>query len=176
MEIFLNISINKMVFETGRIYKIVSDSTNKIQIGSTSKTLDERLEVHESDYENWFNSDFKAYYCTSFEILKYGDYKILLLEEIVFSCKKDLLKLEGRYQIKNYYDCVNSTICIERPRTNKIDENEFYTCYCGRTMQNKWKTRHNHIKSWIHKNLIQKNHLDMIHNNPKYDFSLTIVS
>lgn len=32
---------------SGRIYKIVSESTDKIYIGSTIRTLEERLESHE---------------------------------------------------------------------------------------------------------------------------------
>ncbi len=154
---------------SGKVYKIVSDSTTKIYIGSTIKTLKERLEEHENDYENWFNSEFKGYYCTSFEILKYGNFKIFLLEEGIYSCIKDLLKCEGSYQIKNYYDCVNSVVSTKRPRTTKIDNNELYICYCGKTMQNKWKTRHHHIKSSMHKSIVKKTHLDMIKTNPRYE-------
>ena len=42
----------------GKIYKIVSDSTDKIYIGSTSRTLAERLELHETTYEKWVNCGF----------------------------------------------------------------------------------------------------------------------
>ena len=66
---------------SGRIYKIVSESTDKIYIGSTIRTVEERLELHEEQYETWFNTSFESGYCSSFEILKYGNYKIELLEE-----------------------------------------------------------------------------------------------
>ena len=155
--------------EVGRIYKIVSEQTDKIYIGSTVKTLSERLERHEKDYICWINSEFKSDYCTSFEILKYGDYKIFLLEEYPCSCTNGLIEREGTYQLKNYYSCVNTNICKKRPRTTKIDDNEFYTCYCGRTMQNKWKTRYYHLQSWIHKFVVQEIHLEMIQNNPKFE-------
>jgi hypothetical protein len=119
--------------EFGKIYKIVSDSIDKIYIGSTVKTLEERLERHETSYENWFNLDFnKKYYCTSFEILKYGDYKIELLEKYPCSSRSELIKHEGFYIITNYYNCVNTSYCISRPKIHKIDDNEFYTCYCGK--------------------------------------------
>ena len=101
--------------------------------------------------------------------LKYGNYKIELLEEYPYLYIKELLKREGEHQIKNYYKCVNSSICINRPRTNKINDNEFYTCYCGREMQNKWKTRFKHVMSWMHKFLVEEAHLDMIKNNPKFE-------
>ena len=155
--------------ESGKIYKIVSDKTDKIYIGSTVKTIEERLDIHEKDYIDWFNSDFKRHYCTSFEILKYGDYKILLLEEYPCSSQLELYQREGHYQLQNYYICVNTNICKKRPRTTKIDHNEFYTCYCGRTMQNKWKTRRYHIQSWIHKFVVQEIHSDMIQNNPRFE-------
>ena len=64
--------------ESGRIYKIVSDKTDKIYIGSTVQTIEERLNIHEESYINWINSDFKTGYLSSFELLKYGDYKIIL--------------------------------------------------------------------------------------------------
>jgi len=156
--------------ESGKIYKIISDSTDKIYIGSTVKTLKERLEIHENDYEKWFNSDFiKKYYCTSFEILKYGDYKIELIEEYPCSCRSELLKHEGFYQVKDFYKCVNTLISCSRPRTTKIDDNVFYTCYCGKKIQNKWKTRYRHIKSVRHNLIVKENHLVMIKNNPKYE-------
>ena len=159
--------------ESGNIYKIFSDSTDKIYIGSTIHTLEKRLGGHEKDYINWFNSDFnKKYYCTSFEILKYGDYKIILLEDYPCSFKNELLNREGYHQLQNYYICVNSLICKKRPRTTKIDDNEFYTCYCGRTMQNKWKTRYYHVQTWIHKFVVQEIHLDMITKNPKFELSI----
>jgi len=41
--------------ESGKIYKIISDSTDKIYIGSTVKTLDERLKEHEKDFLNFFS-------------------------------------------------------------------------------------------------------------------------
>jgi hypothetical protein len=60
----------------GNIYKIISYSTDKIYIGSTVKKIEERLEEHEECYALWLSSEFQSGYCTSFEIIKYGDYKI----------------------------------------------------------------------------------------------------
>jgi hypothetical protein len=96
--------------DKGNIYKIVSDSTDKIYIGSTVKSLEERLEEHENDYELWFNKEFKSGYISSFEILKYGDYKIILIEEYPCSSYKELLKREGYYQLSSYSLCVNILI------------------------------------------------------------------
>jgi hypothetical protein len=156
--------------EFGRIYKIVSEQTDKIYIGSTVKTLSERLESHETDYEKWFCNNFKrTYYYTSFEILKYGDYKIILLEEYPCSCTNELTKREGYYQIKQFNICVNSLIAGGRPKISKIDDNEFYTCYCGEQIQNIYKTRYKHTKSYCHKKKIKETHIEMIKDNPKFE-------
>ena len=65
----------------GLIYKIVSPSIDKIYVGSTVKTLEMRLDEHEKDYGCWLYRGCRSGYLTSFEILKYGDYKIELIEE-----------------------------------------------------------------------------------------------
>jgi len=96
--------------ESGKIYKITSGNTDKIYIGSTIKSLEERLDRHEENYENWFNTDFETSYCSSFEILKYGDYKIDLLEDYPCLNRAELLEREGFYQIINYSICVNILI------------------------------------------------------------------
>ena len=157
----------------GKIYKIVSDSTDKIYIGSTVKTLEERLEGHEDNYECWFNSDFKSVYCTSFEILKYGNYQIVLLEEIVCSCRSELLKCEGKYQLQNYNFCVNIVIAGKKQLDFKnFNLEPIYICSCGKKIQNKYKTRRYHIKSSTHKKIIKEIHLEMIKDNPKYEVSI----
>jgi len=123
--------------ETGRIYKIISGSTDKIYIGSTVKTIEDRLSVHESGYKSWINSGFEHSYCTSYEILKYSNYQIIIIEEIKINNKSELWKLEGFYQIENYYNCVNSSFSSSRPRKTLVDTiNERYTCYCVREI--KW--------------------------------------
>jgi len=159
--------------DSGKIYKIVSDSTDKIYIGSTVRTLEERLEGHEEHYEKWFNSDFKSGYCTSFEILKYGNYKILLLEDYPCSCTSELLKCEGKYQLQNYNFCVNIVIAGKKQLDFKNFKLEpIYICSCGKKMQNKYKTRRYHIKSETHKLKIKETHLEMINNNPKYEVAI----
>jgi hypothetical protein len=159
--------------ESGKIYKIVSNKTDKIYIGSTIKTIKERLDSHEESYINWINSDFKLGYISSFEILKYGDYKIFLIEEYPCSSYSELFKREGHYQIQNYNLCVNIKIASRRPyffKTIKLDSN--YTCSCGKKIKNNYKFRYYHTKSEQHKLKIQQIHLDMIQNNPKFELSM----
>jgi hypothetical protein len=157
--------------EKGNIYKIISGSTNKIYIGSTAKSIEKRLEEHETNYENWFNTGFENGYVSSFEILKYGDYKIVLIEEYPCSSYQELYKREGYYQLNNYNVCVN--ISIAGLKHNDLKEFKTNTCYymcvCGKKIKNKYKIRRYHLKCETHKNKIQKIHLEMIKKNPKFE-------
>ena len=158
--------------DSGKIYKIISGSTEKIYIGSTIKSLEERLDRHEDNYENWFNTDFKNSYCSSFEILKYGDYKIELLEDYPCLNRSELLEREGFYQISNYSICVNILIAGKNINFRKMKLQSKYICDCGQTIQNKYKTRRSHSKSDSHKSKIKELHLDMIKTNPIFEISI----
>ena len=64
----------------GKIYKLSNIHTDEIYIGSTCMlNLDDRLLFHKECYKFWILRNYKRNYCSSFEILKYGDYKIELL-------------------------------------------------------------------------------------------------
>ena len=153
------------------IYKIVSDKTDRIYIGSTVKSLEERLDEHENDYENWINTGFQNGYISSFEILKYGDYKIVLVEELIGCLSyKELHTREGYYQLKSYSLCVNIFIARRKEhvlKNFKLDTN--YICPCGIRIKNRYGIRHNHAKSKSHKLKIIDSHLEMIKNNSRFE-------
>lgn len=73
-----NAEQNEMI--TGRIYKITSAQTDGIYIGSTIKSLNERLARHKSDYKRYLSGNY--HYVSSFEIVKHNDCVIMLIEEI----------------------------------------------------------------------------------------------
>jgi hypothetical protein len=77
----------------GIVYKITSN--NKIYVGSTERTMKERLKS--------FNH--RAF--TKYGFDKYN-HTIEILEEIEFNDKLELFKLEGKHMIK--YDCVNKDL------------------------------------------------------------------
>lgn len=91
-------------YNNGKIYKIISNETDKIYIGSTTKTLDERLRTHKYDYK--YYSSGKYHYISSFEIVKYEDCNIILLENFPCNSKKELQEREQHY-IKNNLNCFN---------------------------------------------------------------------
>lgn len=97
-------TINK--YHNGRIYKIVSHQTSDVYIGSTCRSLKERLREHRKHYKGYLNG--KYHYVTSYEILKYDDHDIILLE--YFKClNKEELHARERYYIESM-TCVNKIV------------------------------------------------------------------
>jgi hypothetical protein len=94
-------NINK--FNKTKIYKIYSNQCNDIYIGSTiKKNYRSRLNDHRYDYKNRHNRP----YCTSFELLKYNDCEIELIELCNFQNSKQKTERE-RYYINLYNHTVN---------------------------------------------------------------------
>jgi len=89
-------------YQLGKIYKIVDNTNDNIYIGSTCEpTLARRLASHMTCYN-------QNRYSTSCEILKNGNYDIVLLENCPCNSKDELFKRE-RHHIESI-DCVNKNI------------------------------------------------------------------
>jgi hypothetical protein len=132
----------------GKIYKISSIHTDEIYIGSTCLLdIEDRLKGHILAYCAWIQRGYRRKYCSSFEILKYSDYKIELLADLWCMDKIELHKREGEYQLNN--ECVNINI-LHRPKNrNGI----VFFCQCckkevsGDTYTNRWL----HLKTPLHR-------------------------
>ena len=86
-----------------RFYKIVSDNTEKVYVGSTRLSLQARLVWHEHDYSMYLHTNIRN--ITSIEILKCGNYSIQLLEEkLCGDVERD--QIESKY-IQNTPNIVN---------------------------------------------------------------------
>ena len=96
-------------YEYGKIYKIVSNQTDDIYIGSTSqKLLFTRFAKHRAGYNTWLRDGQK--FSTSWYILKYDDAQIILIEN--YPCKdKYELEARERHHIENN-KCVNKQIPV----------------------------------------------------------------
>lgn len=94
----------------GRVYKISSEESRKCYIGSTKQTINERFSKHKHDYKRYNNGTH--HYVSSYEVVKYPDAKIELLEEVECDTLKDLRKLESKYILDN--DCVNCVLPARR--------------------------------------------------------------
>lgn len=87
----------------GKIYKITSSHCDDVYIGSTTLTLSTRFSIHSCHYNKWFRGD--ANYISSFEIMKYADAKIELIENFSCESRQQLVERE-RYHIEQNV-CVN---------------------------------------------------------------------
>ena len=93
-------------YKNGKIYALRSYKTDNIYIGSTTQTLSQRLGGHKRDYKRWLNG--KKNWCSSYEIIKQGDYYIELIEYADCKTKAELCKKEGEFIRK--MKCVNKVI------------------------------------------------------------------
>lgn len=91
-------------YNRGKVYKIVSPSTNLVYIGSTIQPLSKRFDKHRSAYKLALNG-CNTHKTTAFQILKFGDAKIYLIEYYNCTSKSELEKYE-RMHIESM-DCVN---------------------------------------------------------------------
>ena len=89
----------------GFVYQITCNITGKKYIGSTIQDINERIWAHKKNLRRW--NDGIEGYCSSYEIIEMGDFKVDILETVkcVNGDKTDLLFRE-RFHIENN-DCIN---------------------------------------------------------------------
>ena len=104
----------------GRVYVIKSHQTDKVYIGSTMKTIEQRLRSHKFNYKNYLKGMYA--YVSSFEIIQHDDAFIELLEEVNIENKQELHKIEGKYIKK--MDCVNHCIAGRSVKEWREDNKE----------------------------------------------------
>lgn len=162
-------------YSNAKIYKLVSDKTDMIYIGSTTTNLNIRLSGH----KHYFNKNIG--YVTSKKLFKLdGNISIELIKLFPCNCKKELEKEEGEY-IKKYKNiCVNKLIAGRTKKeynTKYYEENkeiinekkkeydkkyyqnnkkiikekkkEKYKCICGSEILKSVKAKHNKTKKHI---------------------------
>ena len=83
-------------YTRGKIYKIVSDKSDKIYIGSTIEpTLARRMALHKGNWNAWKNG--KGTYTSSYELLELEDAQIILIELYPCKSRDELLSRERYY-------------------------------------------------------------------------------
>jgi hypothetical protein len=94
-------------YQKGKIYKLTSNQTDNIYVGSScSPYLSTRFQNHKGNYKSWLNGN--SNYLTSYELLKYDDCKIELIELYPCKCIEELTSREAHF-IRTL-DCVNKVI------------------------------------------------------------------
>lgn len=93
---------------TGKIYKIECDGVDKVYIGSTTQPLCRRMANHKKMFKMYNEGSTKLYYA-SYDVLKYDNAKITLIED--FPCeRKDQLVARERYHILQHARSVNKAL------------------------------------------------------------------
>ena len=94
-------------YSLGKIYKIESSQCDKYYIGSTcAPMLSHRMRQHRHDYSSYLNGKSVSY-TSSFELLKYDDAKIILIEKYPCNDVDELRAREGYWQKELWDECVN---------------------------------------------------------------------
>ena len=100
-------------YSEGKIYRITCNITGMCYIGSTCKSLSERLRTHERAYTCFLKRDMN--YVSVYKILENKDYNISLLQAYPCENNQELLVREGWYQ-KKY--CERSVNLIQNGQTD----------------------------------------------------------
>lgn len=95
-------------YQNGKIYMIKSRETENIYIGSTYCELGRRISLHRSNYKRQLEGK-KVSNCSSYELVKFADNYIELVENFPCNNKQELFRREGEV-IKNTKNCVNITV------------------------------------------------------------------
>lgn len=142
-------------YQNGKVYKIISDETDKAYVGSSClKYLSSRLANHKAKYKEYQNG--KGKYCTSFDIVKFDNCEIVLLE----NCKCDTIEelhQREKYWIDQLGNCVNKCIptqtYAEYAEKNKEKLQENHKKYY---QQNKEKIKEYHQQNKDKSNAYQR--------------------
>jgi len=113
--------VNK--YNHSKIYKICSNKTDKIYIGSTTQILAKRLHEHLQKYKHYLKTNTK--HTTSIEIIKLEDYYIVLIEECNYNNKQQLFKREGEIIKLNSNIVVNRMITGRTKKEYRVDNKEY---------------------------------------------------
>ena len=85
-------------YKNGKIYKLVCEITGEVYIGSTKRSLEDRLSEHLKKYNP----------CCSKQIIDRNKYYIEQLESYPCNSKQELERKEGEYQ--RAFKCINKNI------------------------------------------------------------------
>lgn len=133
-------------YKQGKIYKLVSDNSDDIYIGSTCQSLTARLGGHKRDYNSYLKEDKNRRYCTAQKILEKENCKIVLIEKYPCNDKIELFKKEREW-IENL-NCVNK----QKPYTSDIEKKEYMIEY--------HKNHYENNKEEINEKTLKRYHLN----------------
>ena len=117
----------------GVVYKLISANTDKIYIGSTTCALEKRLKRHLYNFLTYQNDANKKYF-TSYKILTFGEYSMVILEDCGDISRTELLKRETYHIKANINICVNKIVPFHDSEAERQDS--------IKKSKQKWKDQH----------------------------------
>lgn len=118
-------------YSKGKIYCLRSHQTDNVYIGSTIQTLAKRKGGHISAYNSYLKK--KCSWMTSFDIVKYGDFYIELIEDYPCENKQHLEKKEGEY--------IRDRVCVNKIIVGRTDK-ELLNKYREKNKDKKFDCHH----------------------------------
>lgn len=99
-------------YSNGKIYKMLSDKTDKIYVGSTTLALKDRMKQHRADHRRSLQGNYGC--TTSFQLLTdpTANVRVELLEAFSCASRKSLRRRERYYIKKLGGACVNARLPI----------------------------------------------------------------
>lgn len=155
-------------YQKGKIYSIRSHQTDKYYIGSTCLELCRRLFSHRSDYKNYLNDKNK--YVSSFEILKYNDHYIELIENYTCKTKRELEKREGELQRQYKNEIVNNRNAHRIHEQILENKKQYYEANRVKILKNRKKYNESNKEkiSEYHKQYYEANKEKIVEQQKKY--------
>ncbi len=135
----------------GRVYKLVSEQTDLIYVGRTTKKLQARLKTHIRDYKH---NPYKN--LTSYELVKLNDCKIVELKKCYDL--EDLKKSEYKYitELKTVNKLKSGMDKELQKQNKKISDKQYkdklrvkYNCVCGSVVSLLCKKKHEKTKKHL---------------------------
>ncbi|MDR3550289.1 MAG: GIY-YIG nuclease family protein [Candidatus Babeliales bacterium] len=151
-------------YQNGKVYKIVSNQTDKVYVGSTTQSLARRKSKHMSNFKMWKSGHYKN--ITSFEIIKLGDCQVILIENYPCNSKEELESRE-RYWIESL-NCVNKVIPTRTPQEYREVNKE--KIRCEQAVRNKRSYTQNKTKIDQQNKKYQLDHIDEIKQHKSRQF------
>ena len=107
-------------YQNGKIYSLRSHQTDDIYIGSTTLSLSLRKAGHRNHYKRHLDGEY--HFVTSFNITKFDDCYIELIENYPCNTRNELDKREG--ELIRGMDCVNKYIAGRTKKSYYVDNKE----------------------------------------------------
>lgn len=107
-------------YSKGKIYRICAPGCEQVYIGSTTREIRRRFQIHKSAFRHY--TDERKYY-SSFEILKHDGAKIELIEDFPCSSRRELERREGEI-IKATQNVINRNLAGRTKEQYQFDMKE----------------------------------------------------